>query len=157
MSVLNETYRWLDDDGAAFGAPGLEPRWTSSRKDAVSTAYAASSRIWFTASHGTLNEIYYPRVDHACTRDLGFVVTDGQTYFSEEKRDARSETSQVARGVPAYQIRNTAVDGRYRIEKEVLTDPWRGLTQVTRDTLICAMAAAEIECDALGMEFWRPS
>ena len=39
--------------------------------------------------------------------------------------DARSETSQVARGVPAYQIRNTAVDGRYRIEKEVLTDPWR--------------------------------
>ncbi len=39
--------------------------------------------------------------------------------------DARSETSQFARGVPAYQIRNTAVDGRYRIEKEVLTDPWR--------------------------------
>jgi GH15 family glucan-1,4-alpha-glucosidase len=52
-------------------------------------------------------------------------VTDGQTYFSEEKRDARSETSQVSPGIPAYQIRNTAVDGRYRIEKEVLTDPWR--------------------------------
>src|SRR4029077_9873175 len=67
----------------------------------------------------------YPRVDIACTRDLGFIVTDGQTYFSEEKRDARSETSQVLPGVPAYQIRNTAVDGRYRIEKEVLTDPWR--------------------------------
>jgi glucoamylase len=46
-------------------------------------------------------------------------------YFSEEKRDARSETSQVAPGIPAYQIRNTAVDDRYRIEKEVLTDPWR--------------------------------
>ena len=26
---------------------------------------------------------------------------------------------------PAYLIRNTDVDGRYRIEKEVLTDPWR--------------------------------
>ena len=52
-------------------------------------------------------------------------MTDGQTYFSEEKRDARSETSQVAPGIPAYRIRNTAVDGRYRIEKEVLTDPWR--------------------------------
>jgi GH15 family glucan-1,4-alpha-glucosidase len=52
-------------------------------------------------------------------------VIDGRTYFSEEKRDARSETSQVAPGVPAYQIRNTAVDGLYRIEKEVLTDPWR--------------------------------
>ena len=45
--------------------------------------------------------------------------------FSEEKRDTRSETSQVAPGVPAYLIRNTDVDGRYRIEKEVLTDPWR--------------------------------
>jgi len=35
-------------------------------------------------SHGILNEIYYPRVDHACTRDLGFLVTEGQIYFSEE-------------------------------------------------------------------------
>jgi hypothetical protein len=39
----------------------------------------------------------------------------------------------------------------------LLADPWRGLTQVTRDALICAMTAAEIECDALCMEFWRPS
>src|SRR4029078_2289972 len=44
-----------------------------------------------------------------------------------------SQTSQVARGVPAYEIRNTAVDGRYRIEKEVLTDPWRdGVLQRVR-------------------------
>src|SRR6185436_490957 len=28
-------------------------------------------------------------------------------------------------GILAYRIRNTAIDGRYRIEKEVLTDPWR--------------------------------
>jgi len=28
-------------------------------------------------------------------------------------------------GVPAYRIRNTAVDDRYEIEKEVLSDPWR--------------------------------
>ena len=39
----------------------------------------------------------------------------------------------------------------------LLADPWRGLTQVPRDALICAMTAAEIECDALCMEFWRPS
>ena len=31
----------------------------------------------------------------------------------------------MAPGVPAYRIRNTAVDGRYRIEKEMSTDPWR--------------------------------
>ena len=114
-----------DSELFAPGWPGIPARWTSSAKSGLGTAVSRDSRVWFTLSHGILNEIYYPRVDRACTRDLGFIVTDGRTYFSEEKRDARSETSQVAPGVPAYQIRNTAVDGRYRIEKEVLTDPWR--------------------------------
>jgi glucoamylase len=109
----------------APGWPGIPGRWTSSAKSGLGTSISRDSRVWFTLSHGILNEVYYPRVDIACTRDLGFIVTDGQTYFSEEKRDARPETSQVAPGIPAYQIRNTAVDGRYRIEKEVLTDPWR--------------------------------
>ena len=114
-----------ESDMFAPGWPGIPARWTSSAKSGLGTAVSRDSRVWFTLSHGILNEIYYPRVDHACTRDLGFIVTDGQTYFSEEKRDARSETSQLALGVPAYEIRNTAVDGGYRIEKEVLTDPWR--------------------------------
>jgi hypothetical protein len=87
MSALDETYQWLDDDGPAFGGPGLEPRWTSSKKDAVSTAYAASSRIWFTASHGTLNEIYYPTIDRPQTRDMELLFTDEETFFHEEKRD----------------------------------------------------------------------
>ena len=89
-----------ESDLFAPGWPGIPPRWTSSAKSGLGTAVSRDSRVWFTLSHGILNEIYYPRVDHACTRDLGFIVTDGQTYFSEEKRDARSETSQVARGVP---------------------------------------------------------
>jgi hypothetical protein len=84
-----------------------------------------ASRVWFTLSHGILNEIYYPRVDNACTRDLGFIVTDGESYFSEEKRDAHSEISQVQPGIPAYRLHNTPADGRYRIEKEILTDRWR--------------------------------
>jgi glucoamylase len=109
----------------APGWPGIPARWTSSAKSGLGTSISRDSRVWFTLSHGILNEVYYPRVDNACTRDLGFIVTDGHTYFSEEKRDSRSETSQVAPGIPAYQIRNTAVDGRYRIEKDVLTDPWR--------------------------------
>ena len=50
-------YRWLVQDGEAFGAPGAVPRWTSSVKDAVGTAYSASSRIWFTVAYGILNEI----------------------------------------------------------------------------------------------------
>ena len=112
-------------DRFAPGWPGIPARWTSSAKTGVGTAVSRDSRIWFTLSHGIINEVYYPRIDHACTRDLGFIVTDGQSYFSEEKRDARSDTSQVVPGIPAYRIHNTARDGRYRIEKEVLTDPWR--------------------------------
>jgi glucoamylase len=105
------------------GWPGIPARWTSSAKNGVGTALGASSHVWFTVSHGILDEIYYPRVDCACTRDLGLIVTDGESYFSEEKRDARSEVSLLAAGVPAFRVRNAATDGRYRIEKEILADP----------------------------------
>jgi hypothetical protein len=73
--------------GLAFGSPGIPPRWTSSQKDGVGTAYSASSRVWFTISHGILNEIYYPTIDRPQVRDLQFLITDGQTFFHEEKRD----------------------------------------------------------------------
>ena len=109
----------------APGWPGIPARWTSAAKSGLGTAVSRDSRVWFTLSHGILNEIYYPRVDRACTRDVGFLVTGAQGYFSEEKRDTDSDTHQVAPGIPSYRIRNTARDGRYRIEKEVLTDPWR--------------------------------
>ncbi|HTM40235.1 MAG TPA: glucan 1,4-alpha-glucosidase [Terriglobales bacterium] len=107
------------------GAPGIPPRWTSSAKSGVGTALSPSSRVWFTLSHGIVNEIYFPRVDIACTRDLGLIVTDGRFYFSEEKRHAASGVNYLAPGVPAYRLVNTAMDGRYRIEKEICTDPCR--------------------------------
>jgi glucoamylase len=47
----------------AFGWPGIEPRWTHGGKDGVGTAYAASSRIWFTFWNGIITEVYYPTVD----------------------------------------------------------------------------------------------
>ncbi|MCX5496798.1 glucan 1,4-alpha-glucosidase [Kaistia dalseonensis] len=107
------------------GAPGLPARWTSSAKSGVGTANSAASRIWFTISHGILNEIYYPRVDTACTRDFGLIVTGPDGYFSEEKRDAAHLVAMVEEGVPAFRLLNTAHDGRYRIQKEILTDPSR--------------------------------
>ncbi len=117
----------------APGWPGIPPRWTSSAKDGVGTSLNPASRVWFTVSHGIMNEIYYPRMDQACTRDMGMLVTDGAEYFSDEKRNARHSIAQLAPGVPAYHIENRSEDGRYRIEKEVLTDPWREvLLQQTR-------------------------
>jgi glucoamylase len=109
----------------APGGPGIPARWTSSAKTGVGTSLSATSRVWFTLSHGILDEVYYPRVDQACTRDLGLIVTDGQDFFSEEKRHAEHEVAYLAEGVPAYQLVNTCHQGRYRIEKEVLSDPRR--------------------------------
>ena len=109
----------------APGAPGIAARWTSSAKSGVGTALTAQSQVWFTLSHGILNEIYYPRIDHACTRDFGFIVTDGQAFFSEEKRDATSTLRPIADGVPAFAIASVCRDGRYRLDKRVLCDPRR--------------------------------
>lgn len=47
----------------ALGWPRIEARWTSSAKTGVGTALSPVSRVWFTVSHGILNEVYYPRVD----------------------------------------------------------------------------------------------
>lgn len=111
----------------APGWPGIQPRWTSSAKSGVGTARNPLSKVWFTISHGILDEIYYPRVDSACTRDLGLIVTDGRDYFSEEKRDAESQVRHLAVGVPGYGLVNRAKDGRYRIEKEIISDPQRNV------------------------------
>jgi glucoamylase len=116
-------YQWLDDDGPAFGAPGLEPRWTSSQKDAVSTAYSASSRVWFTVSHGTLNEIYYPTIDRPQTRDMELLFTDGETFFHEEKRDIRYDFHHVDKDAPAFRVTGSDPQGRYTVKKEIVADP----------------------------------
>jgi glucoamylase len=114
-----------EDQGFAPGRPGIEPRWTSSAKNGVGTAINRTSRVWFTLSHGIFNEIYYPRLDQACVRDMGMIVTVGREFFSEEKRDCASQLSYAADGVPAFHLKNTCKQGRYRIDKEVISDPRR--------------------------------
>jgi glucoamylase len=111
----------------APGWPGIPPRWTSSAKSGVGTALNQHSKVWFTISHGILNEVYFPRVDQACTRDMGFIVTNGSDFFSEEKRDCSFENRPIEPGVPVFELTNTCNSGRYRIHKEVLTDPHRNV------------------------------
>jgi glucoamylase len=111
----------------APGWPGIPPRWTSSAKTGAGTALNQHSKVWFTISHGILNEVYFPRVDQACTRDLGFLVTNGRDFFSEEKRHCAFENKPFEPGVPAFELTNTEVSGRYRIYKEILTDPYRNV------------------------------
>ncbi|MHC4714642.1 MAG: glycoside hydrolase family 15 protein, partial [Planctomycetota bacterium] len=109
----------------AFGAPGIEPRWTSSNKEAVGTAYSTSSRVWFTCSHGVLNEIYYPTIDRPQVRDMQFLITDGETFIHEEKRDLESEIGCTDEHSLGWQIVNRDPDGRYTLEKVIITDPYQ--------------------------------
>src|SRR5579862_1299829 len=116
-------YRWLDQEGEAFGAPGMEPRWTSSVKDAVGTAYSASSRIWFTCSHGVLNELYHPTIDAAQVRDMEFLITDGETFVHEEKRDLITDFEYIHQESLGVRYVNRDPDGRYAVIKEIICDP----------------------------------
>ena len=95
----------MASSGRAPGHPGIPPRWTSSAKSGVGTAIDAQSRVWFTLSHGIINEVYFPRLDQANTRDFGLIVTDRKDFFSEEKRDASSRVAPLAQGVPGYRVR----------------------------------------------------
>jgi glucoamylase len=116
-------YRWLEQQGEAFGAPGMEPRWTSSVKDAVGTAYSASSRIWFTCSHGILNEFYHPTIDRAQVRDMEFLVTDGESFAHEEKRDLDSTFEYIHPEALGVRYVNRDPEGRYTLIKEIICDP----------------------------------
>jgi len=109
----------------APGAPGMEARWTSSTKAGIGKALNSASDVTFTLSHGILNEAYYPREDIACIRDMGFIVTDGHEFFSEEKRDAEHLIETLKDGIPAYRIVNTDKFKKYRITKEIIIDPYR--------------------------------
>ena len=143
-------YIWLEQQGEAFGAPGLEPRWTSSVKDAVGTAYSASSRVWFTCSHGILNEIYHPTIDRAQVRDMGFLVTDGETFVHEEKRDLQTSFEYIHPEALGVRYVNRDPDGRYRLTKEIICDPHHSvvLTQVRLEGHDGPVAAAEGLCAA---------
>ena len=109
----------------APGATGTEPKWTSSSKSGLGKSLNAGSDVAFTISHGILNEVYYPKEDIACIRDMGLIVTDGKDFFSEEKRDTEHNIKMLKPGIPAYQIQNTCKENKYQITKEIITDPLR--------------------------------
>ena len=114
----------------AFGAPGSQPGWTSSAKEGIGTAYHTSCRVWFTLSHGIINEIYYPHVDQPNTRDFQFLITDGETFCHEEKRDLTHQVEYPEHNSLFYRLTNSDPRGRYRLVKGVLTDPHRSVLLV---------------------------
>ncbi len=113
----------MTKNSLAPGAPGIEPRWTSSAKDGIGTAYNSASCVWFTLSHGIINEIYFPHVDSPNTRDLQFLITDGESFCHEEKRDLLHRIEYPEQDALLYRLTNSDREGRYRLVKEIVVDP----------------------------------
>jgi glucoamylase len=120
----------------AFGHPGIPPAWSSSSKDGVGTAYSTSSRVWFSLARGIVTEIYYPTIDRPQIRDAQFLITDGETFFHEEKRDLPTVVTQLEEQTLGY--RTTAEDPqkRYRLIKEVIADPHQSCVLVNAKFVI---------------------
>jgi glucoamylase len=107
----------------AFGWPGIEPRWTRGNKQGVGTAYSADSKVWFTLWRGTLTEVYYPTVDRPQLRDLQYLITDGKSFFHEEKRHLQSKIQRLSSHALGYRVTNSDPGKAYTIQKEIIADP----------------------------------
>jgi glucoamylase len=127
----------LLDSSHAFGWPGIEPRWTRSAKDAVGTAYSTASRVWFTVSSGIVNEVYFPTIDRPQVRDLQFLITDGESFFHDERRFLDNSIEYLANHTLGYRMTCADREGRYKIVKELITDPHES----------CLLARTRLEAD----------
>jgi len=107
----------------APGGPGIEPRWTRGSKVAVGTAYSTSSRVWYTLDAGCVTEVYYPTIDSPQIRDLQFLITDGENFFHDERRNFIGEIDCISEAALGFNALNREKEGRYRIRKTILGDP----------------------------------
>lgn len=112
-------------NNTAPGSPGIKSKWTSSAKSGIGKALNNSSQVAFTLSHGIINEVYFPREDVACIRDMELIITNDDGFFSEEKRDCRHAIKMIKPGIPAYKLVNTCHQNKYEITKEIIADPLR--------------------------------
>jgi glucoamylase len=107
----------------APGGPGIEPRWTRAAKVAVGTAYSTTSRVWYTLDYGCVTEVYYPTIDSPQIRDLQFLVTDGENFFHDERRNFVGHIDCISEAALGFEITNREKEGRYSIHKTILGDP----------------------------------
>jgi glucoamylase len=106
--------------------------WASGAKDGYCTAYNDLSRVWCTLSKGTINEIYFPRLDKPNSRDFQFLVLDANGKFIDPKKSpSEIEYLDVATGASpdglprslGYRVKNGDPAHRYELVMDVVTDP----------------------------------
>ena len=107
----------------APGGPGIEPRWTRGAKLGVGTAYSTSSRVWYTLDFGCVTEVYYPTIDSPQIRDLQFLVTGGESFFHDERRNFTGNIDCISEAALGFEVSRREKEGRYSFHKTILADP----------------------------------
>jgi glucoamylase len=81
------------------------------------------SRVWFTLARGIVTEVYFPRIDIPQIKDLGFIVADGQGFWTEIKSGGRYSVSLAGEGIPAVRIRHE--HERFLLDLRIVVSPHR--------------------------------
>lgn len=141
LAVLG--FAWNADlipQGESPADPSRSGTWASSNKQFFGTAYesyddqlkysdrspsAPLSKTWFTGAQGVLTEVFWPTLDNPQTRDTQFLVTDGKSFFFEERKDSVTTVKWIQTGVPGFHIVNRDKQNRFEIERWVVSDPDR--------------------------------
>ena len=79
--------------------------------------------MWYTVANGVVTEVYYPTIDMPQLRDTQFLVSDGETFFHDERRHMTTKTECPGCDDLGFRIVNSDPEGRYSIEKTIIGDP----------------------------------
>jgi len=67
--------------------------------------------------------VYYPTIDSPQIRDLQFLVTDGESFFHDERRNFVGQSDCISEAALGFTATNREKEGRYSIHKTILGDP----------------------------------
>ncbi|WP_349304656.1 glucan 1,4-alpha-glucosidase [Pseudoalteromonas sp. BDTF-M6] len=141
-SAEQQTTAVVASSEAAPGAPGDTPYWAYSGKTGIGTSFEAYhngqysdqaatgpvSKVWFSLAKGMITETMFGLIHQAQIRDMQFIVTGADFVVSEQ--DGLKNTVEYLdtdeQGRPrslAYRVTSEDEQGRFRIIKDIFTDP----------------------------------
>jgi len=126
----------------APGAPGEMPFWAYSGKTGIGTSYEAYqdghydddsatgtvSKVWFSLAKGMITETMFGLIHQAQIRDMQFIVS-GEDFVVREADGLKNTVEYLdvdEQGRPlslAYRVTSEDKQGRFRIIKDIFTDP----------------------------------
>nr|WP_100229288.1 glycoside hydrolase family 15 protein [Pseudoalteromonas ruthenica] len=127
---------------SAPGAPGDKPFWAYSGKTGIGTSYEAYqqgryddnsatgtvSKVWFSLAKGMITETMFGLIHQAQIRDMQFIVS-GEDFVVAESDGLSNSVEYLdvdPQGRPtslAYRVTSEDSQGRFRIIKDIFTDP----------------------------------